>query len=54
MSSHEVRSNDAASSASVATVDMKVEVVVIPVSDVDRAKEFYFFLGRQFPLNQLK
>ena len=26
---------------SVATVDMKFEVVVIPVSDVDRAKEFY-------------
>ena len=23
------------------TVDMKLEVVVIPVSDVDRAKEFY-------------
>ena len=27
--------------ASVAKVDMKLEVVVIPVSDVDRAKEFY-------------
>lgn len=26
-------------------VDMKVEVVVIPVSDVDRAKEFYGRLG---------
>ena len=26
---------------SVATVDLKLEVVVIPVSDVDRAKEFY-------------
>jgi catechol 2,3-dioxygenase-like lactoylglutathione lyase family enzyme len=25
----------------IATVDMKLEVVVIPVSDVDRAKEFY-------------
>ncbi len=32
---HEVRSNDAASDASVARVDMKLEVVVIPVSDVD-------------------
>jgi predicted enzyme related to lactoylglutathione lyase len=30
---------------SVARVDMKVEVVVIPVSDVDRAKEFYGKLG---------
>jgi len=27
--------------ASVAAVDMKIEAVVIPVSDVDRAKEFY-------------
>jgi catechol 2,3-dioxygenase-like lactoylglutathione lyase family enzyme len=31
--------------AKVATVDMKLEVVVIPVSDVDRAKEFYGRLG---------
>jgi catechol 2,3-dioxygenase-like lactoylglutathione lyase family enzyme len=29
----------------VARVDMKVEVIVIPVSDVDRAKEFYRRLG---------
>src|ERR1700733_15233856 len=28
-----------------ATVDMKLEVVVIPVSDVDRAKDFYAKLG---------
>jgi catechol 2,3-dioxygenase-like lactoylglutathione lyase family enzyme len=41
MSTNEVRSND----ASVARVDMKLEVVVIPVSDVDRAKEFYGRLG---------
>src|SRR5277367_488308 len=34
----EVLSNDA---TSVARVDMKFEIVVIPVSDVDRAKEFY-------------
>ena len=31
--------------ASVARVDMKFEIVVIPVSDVDRAKEFYGRLG---------
>jgi catechol 2,3-dioxygenase-like lactoylglutathione lyase family enzyme len=31
--------------ASVANVDMKLEVDVIPVSDVDRAKEFYERLG---------
>ncbi len=28
-----------------ATVDMKFEIVVIPVSDIDRAKEFYQRLG---------
>ena len=44
MSTNEVRSNDA-TDASVARVDMKFEVVVIPVSDVDRAKEFYGRLG---------
>jgi catechol 2,3-dioxygenase-like lactoylglutathione lyase family enzyme len=31
--------------ASVGRVDMKLEVVTIPVSDVDRAKEFYARLG---------
>ena len=31
--------------ASVAEVDMKLEVVVIPVSDFDRAEEFYTRLG---------
>jgi catechol 2,3-dioxygenase-like lactoylglutathione lyase family enzyme len=38
----EVQSNDATSAAK---VDMKFEIVVIPVSDVDRAKEFYGRLG---------
>src|SRR5258705_8320029 len=41
MSTNEVHSND----ATVARVDMKFEIVVIPVSDVDRAKEFYGRLG---------
>ena len=40
----ETRSNDAASHAN-ARVDTKLEVVVIPVSDVDRAKAFYAGLG---------
>jgi catechol 2,3-dioxygenase-like lactoylglutathione lyase family enzyme len=40
-----VRTNDPTSDAGVATVDMKFEIVVIPVSDVDRAKEFYAKLG---------
>jgi catechol 2,3-dioxygenase-like lactoylglutathione lyase family enzyme len=38
----EFRSNN---QTSVARVDMKFEIVVIPVSDVDRAKEFYGRLG---------
>ena len=37
----ETRSNDNRD----ASVDMKLEIVVIPVSDVDRAKEFYARLG---------
>ncbi len=37
--------NDAASDASASRVDMKLEIAVIPVSDVDRAKEFYANLG---------
>src|SRR6185295_14027305 len=40
----EIRSNDARD-ASIARVDMKLEIVIIPVSDVDRAKEFYGSLG---------
>jgi catechol 2,3-dioxygenase-like lactoylglutathione lyase family enzyme len=45
MSTNAVRGKDATSKASVAPVDMKFEIVVIPVSDVDRAKEFYGKLG---------
>src|SRR5579862_1877226 len=33
------------SASSAALIDMKLEVVVIPVSDVDRAKDFYGRLG---------
>jgi catechol 2,3-dioxygenase-like lactoylglutathione lyase family enzyme len=41
MSTNQVRSND----VTVARLDMKFEIVVIPVSDVNRAKEFYGRLG---------
>jgi predicted enzyme related to lactoylglutathione lyase len=41
MSTNAVRRID----PSIARVDLKLEVVVIPVSDVDRAKEFYGKLG---------
>ena len=40
-----VRANDPTSQRGVARIDMKLEVVVIPVSDVDRAKEFYQSIG---------
>ena len=45
MSTAEVRSDDAIREASVGKIDMKLEAVAIPVSNVDRAKEFYGGLG---------
>ena len=45
MSTNEVRSNNATSDLTGARVDFKLEVVVIPVADADRAKEFYTRLG---------
>jgi catechol 2,3-dioxygenase-like lactoylglutathione lyase family enzyme len=45
MSTQTIPSHDKTSDASVARVDMKFEIVVIPVSDVDRAKKFYQSLG---------
>jgi catechol 2,3-dioxygenase-like lactoylglutathione lyase family enzyme len=45
VSSTEVRSETAIETRSQPRVGMKLEVVVIPVSDVDRAKRFYGGLG---------
>ena len=45
MSSTPTRSEQTARNPNAATVDLKLEVVVIPVSDVDRAKRFYQSLG---------
>ena len=45
MSTTAVRTKDATTDARVGKVDMKLEVVTIPVSDVDRAKAFYGGLG---------
>jgi catechol 2,3-dioxygenase-like lactoylglutathione lyase family enzyme len=45
MSSTDVRSDGATGGASAGKVDMKLEVVTIPVSDVDRATEFYLRVG---------
>jgi catechol 2,3-dioxygenase-like lactoylglutathione lyase family enzyme len=40
-----VQNNEPITNMNTARVDMKLEVVIIPVSDVDRAKEFYARLG---------
>src|SRR3954469_12656661 len=45
MSSTQVSSGTATEIPGARTADMKLEVVVIPVSDVDRAKAFYAGLG---------
>ena len=45
MSRTQVRSDTAIETPRARRVDMKPEVVVIPVSDVDRAKRFYSNLG---------
>src|SRR5260221_3711499 len=45
MSTTQVFTKDATRDTSVARVDTKLEIVVIPVSDIDRAKEFYRRLG---------
>ncbi len=41
MSTKEVSKDEETKSTSVADLDMKLEVVVVRVSDVDRAKQFY-------------
>jgi catechol 2,3-dioxygenase-like lactoylglutathione lyase family enzyme len=43
--SSDASSGDGNGTASVKSIDLKLEVVVIPVSDVDRATEFYERLG---------
>ena len=45
MSSTQLSNAHATPNPTAATVDLKLEVVVIPVSDVDRAKRFYGSLG---------
>jgi hypothetical protein len=45
MSTAEVRGTAATSDQRLGKVDMKVEVVTVPVSDVDRATEFYRKVG---------
>jgi len=45
MTSTDTSARSAAQAPKPATVDMKLEVVTVPVSDVDRAKAFYGSLG---------
>ena len=45
MSSTQAINEQPIDSATAATVDLKLEVVVLPVSDIDRAKNFYASLG---------
>ena len=45
MNANEVSKSEETKSTSVADLDMKLEVFVIPVSDAGRAKEFYSGLG---------
>ncbi len=45
MTTNEARSETAIETPKAQSVDMKLEIVVIPVSDVDRAKRFYGDLG---------
>jgi len=45
MSSTDANTDTSTESPEVGTIDMKLEVVTLPVSDVDRAKSFYQSLG---------
>ena len=47
----EILNNETASGASAVKVDFKFEIVVIAVSDVDRAKEFYARMGWRFDID---
>src|SRR3954470_15041121 len=51
MSSTDAGSSNSAETAEPSTVDMKLEVVTLPVSDIDRAKSFYQSLGWRFDID---
>jgi len=52
MSTNEVRGSRAARNAGVARIDMKVEVLVIPVSNVERSKESYGRIGWRLDIDR--
>lgn len=45
MTTTDVHDRDASEAGQVGTIDMKIEVIVIPVSDIAHSKEFYGRLG---------
>src|SRR3954466_906269 len=51
MSSTDVSAGSSTEAPEMGTVDMKLEVVTLPVSDVDRAKAFYESLGWRFDID---
>jgi catechol 2,3-dioxygenase-like lactoylglutathione lyase family enzyme len=51
MSSTGARADSSTEVPEVGTVDMKLEVVTLPVSDVDRAMSFYKSLGWRFDID---
>jgi catechol 2,3-dioxygenase-like lactoylglutathione lyase family enzyme len=54
MSTTEVRGESGIATSRAGKVDMKIEVVVIPVSDVDRSKRFYGSLGWRLDADLVK
>ncbi len=51
MSSSDASPGASAERGDPSTIDMKLEVVTLPVSDVDRAKDFYQSLGWRFDID---
>jgi predicted enzyme related to lactoylglutathione lyase len=51
MSSSEVSTSTSSEQAELSTIDMALEVVQMPVSDIDRAKGFYQSLGWRFDID---
>src|SRR3954466_3085552 len=51
MSSTDVSAGSSTEAPEMGTVDMKLEVVTLPVSDVDRAKSYYESIGWRFDID---
>ena len=51
MSTTDVSSADSAETQELSTIDMALEVMQVPVSDIDRAKAFYLALGWRFDID---